>query len=57
MLLAIDTATQFISLALHDGHETRFHASTLMKFGPLVGDRLARSVLDGRVHPDLTCSA
>ena len=25
-----------------------------MKFGPLIGDRLARSVLDGAVHPDLS---
>jgi hypothetical protein len=24
-----------------------------MKFGPLLGDRLARSVLEGRIHPDL----
>jgi glycine/D-amino acid oxidase-like deaminating enzyme len=41
-------------LALQDGHVTGFHGSNLMKFGPLLGDRLARSVLDGRVHPDLT---
>ena len=24
-----------------------------MKFGPVIGDRLASSVLDGGVHPDL----
>ena len=33
---------------------TAFHGSNLMKFGPLLGDRLARSVLDGRVHRDLS---
>jgi glycine/D-amino acid oxidase-like deaminating enzyme len=41
-------------VALQDGDVTAFHGSNLMKFGPLLGDRLARSVLDGRVHPDLT---
>jgi sarcosine oxidase len=40
-------------LALQDGDVTAFHGSNLMKFGPLLGDRLARSVLDGRIHPDL----
>jgi glycine/D-amino acid oxidase-like deaminating enzyme len=39
--------------AAQDGNVTAFHGSNLMKFGPLLGDRLARSVLDGRVHPDL----
>ena len=41
-------------LALQAGRVTAFHGGNLMKFGPLLGDRLARSVLDGRVHPDLT---
>ena len=41
-------------LALRDGRVTAFGGSNLMKFGPLLGDRLARSVLDGAVHPDLT---
>ena len=36
---------------------TAFHGTNLMKFGPLLGDRLARSVLDGAIHPDLTPSA
>ena len=30
-----------------------FNSSNVMKFGPLIGDRLARSVLDGEIHPDL----
>jgi hypothetical protein len=32
-----------------------FGASNVMKFGPLVGDRLAETVLDAElgVHPDL----
>ncbi len=29
-------------------------ASNAMKFGPLIGDRLARSVIAGEVHPDLS---
>ncbi len=40
-------------LALRAGRVLAFNASNVMKFGPLVGDRLARSVLDGAVHPDL----
>jgi glycine/D-amino acid oxidase-like deaminating enzyme len=40
-------------LALQTGRVTAFNASNVMKFGPLVGDRLARSVLDGHVHSDL----
>jgi len=30
-----------------------FMGANLMKFGPVLGDRLARSVLAGDVHPDL----
>ena len=41
-------------LALRAGSVLAFNASNVMKFGPLVGDRLAHSVLDGGVHPDLT---
>ena len=41
-------------LARQDGRVTAFHGANLMKFGPLLGDRLARSVLDGCVHADLT---
>ena len=41
-------------LALQEGRVTAFHGSNLMKFGPLLGDRLARSVLDGCVHADLS---
>jgi sarcosine oxidase len=40
-------------LGLRAGRVFAFNASNVMKFGPLVGDRLARSVLDGEVHPDL----
>ncbi len=40
-------------LALRAGRVTAFTGSNLMKFGPLLGDRLARSVLDGEVHGDL----
>jgi sarcosine oxidase len=40
-------------LALRTGRVTAFNASNVMKFGPLVGDRLARSVLDGEAHSDL----
>jgi glycine/D-amino acid oxidase-like deaminating enzyme len=40
-------------LALQAGRVTAFEASNVMKFGPLAGDRLARSVLDGEVHSDL----
>jgi hypothetical protein len=41
-------------LALQAGRVTAFTGANLMKFGPLLGDRLARSVLDGAIHPDLT---
>ncbi|HEY6890637.1 MAG TPA: FAD-binding oxidoreductase [Solirubrobacter sp.] len=41
-------------LALRAGRVTAFTGANLMKFGPLLGDRLARSVLDGAIHPDLT---
>jgi sarcosine oxidase len=41
-------------LALQAGRVIAFNASNVMKFGPLVGDRLARSVLAGEVHSDLT---
>jgi sarcosine oxidase len=40
-------------LALQAGRVFAFNASNVMKFGPLIGDRLARSVLDGEIHPDL----
>jgi glycine/D-amino acid oxidase-like deaminating enzyme len=40
-------------LALRAGRVTAFTGSNVMKFGPLIGDRLARSVLDGEVHGDL----
>ena len=44
-------------LALQEGRVTAFHGSNLMKFGPLLGDRLAHSVLEGRVHEDLVPTA
>ena len=40
-------------LALRAGRVTAFTGSNLMKFGPLIGDRLAESVLAGEIHPDL----
>jgi sarcosine oxidase len=40
-------------LALRAGRVFAFNASNVMKFGPLIGDRLARSVLEGEIHPDL----
>ena len=40
-------------LALRHGRVTAFTGSNLMKFGPLLGERLAASVLSGEVHPDL----
>jgi glycine/D-amino acid oxidase-like deaminating enzyme len=43
-------------LALRAVRVIAFNASNVMKFGPLVGDRLARSVLDGEVHQDLSWS-
>jgi sarcosine oxidase len=39
--------------ALRHGRVTAFTGSNLMKFGPLIGDRLAASVLAGEVHPEL----
>jgi sarcosine oxidase len=41
-------------LVLRAGRVTAFTGANLMKFGPLIGDRLARSVLDGAIHADLT---
>ena len=41
-------------LALRVGRVTAFTGSNLMKFGPLIGDRLAASVLAGELHPDLS---
>jgi glycine/D-amino acid oxidase-like deaminating enzyme len=41
-------------IALQAGNVTALGASNAMKFGPLIGDRLARSVLDGKVHQDLS---
>lgn len=40
--------------ALRRGRVLAFMGANLMKFGPVLGDRLARSVLAGDVHPDLT---
>jgi len=40
-------------LALRAGRVTAFTGSNLMKFGPVLGDRLAESVLAGEIHPDL----
>lgn len=40
--------------AVRRGRVIALGASNAMKFGPLIGDRLARTVLDGEdVHPDL----
>jgi sarcosine oxidase len=44
-------------LALRAGRVLAFNASNVMKFGPLIGERLARSVLDCNVHPDLARAA
>ena len=41
-------------IALQAGNVTALGASNAMKFGPLIGDRLAQSVLDGKVHEDLS---
>ena len=41
-------------IALQSGNVVGLGASNAMKFGPLIGDRLARSVLDGKVHEDLS---
>jgi sarcosine oxidase len=40
-------------VALRAGPVIALGASNAMKFGPLIGDRLARSVLAGELHPDL----
>ena len=40
--------------AVRRGRVLAFMGANLMKFGPVLGDRLARSVLAGDVHPDLT---
>ena len=40
-------------VARRSGRVLAFNGSNVMKFGPLIGDRLARSVLEGGVHPDL----
>jgi len=39
--------------ALRRGRVLAFMGANLMKFGPVLGDRLARSILAGDVHPDL----
>ena len=39
--------------ALRRGRVLAFMGANLMKFGPVLGDRLARSVLGGDVHPEL----
>jgi glycine/D-amino acid oxidase-like deaminating enzyme len=39
--------------AIRRGRVLAFMGANLMKFGPVLGDRLARSVLAGDVHPDL----
>ena len=41
-------------IALQAGNVMALGASNAMKFGPLIGDRLARSVIDGEVHEDLS---
>jgi glycine/D-amino acid oxidase-like deaminating enzyme len=41
-------------LALRHGRVTAFTGSNLMKFGPLIGARLAESVLRAEIHPDLS---
>ncbi len=40
--------------AVRRGRMLAFMGANLMKFGPLLGDRLARSVLAGDIHADLT---
>jgi sarcosine oxidase len=40
--------------AVRRGRVLAFMGANLMKFGPVLGDRLAASVLAGDVHPDLT---
>jgi sarcosine oxidase len=40
--------------AVRHGRVLAFMGANLMKFGPVLGDRLARSVLAGDLHPDLT---
>ena len=45
------TRTATASSRCAQGRVTAFTGTNLMKFGPLLGDRLAHSVLDGRVHP------
>ena len=44
-------------LALRRGRVTAFTGSNLMKFAPLIGDRLAASVLGDGIHPDLRAGA
>lgn len=39
--------------AIRRGRVLAFMGANLMKFGPVLGDRLARSGLEGNVHPDL----
>jgi sarcosine oxidase len=39
--------------AARNGRTLAFTGANLMKFGPLLGDRLARSALDLELHPDL----
>jgi glycine/D-amino acid oxidase-like deaminating enzyme len=41
-------------IALQNEHVIALGASNAMKFGPLIGDRLARSVNAGKVHDDLS---
>ena len=41
-------------IALQHGNVFALGASNAMKFGPLIGDRLARSVIDGEIHADLS---
>ncbi len=40
--------------AARHGRVLAFMGANLMKFGPILGDRLARSALAGDLHPDLT---
>jgi sarcosine oxidase len=39
--------------AARNGRAIAFCGANLMKLGPVIGDRLARSALDGGLHPDL----
>ena len=42
--------------AIRRGRVLAFMGANLMKFGPVLGDRLAGSVLAGDIHPDLAAA-